>query len=76
MQVLPTGQGVLGGSSNLNLERVGQTVANAAIASLGDGGGVTLYTLRSAHLLADVAGIDAHDAHRGVGAVMAAGHVA
>lgn len=56
VQVLPTGQGVVGGSSNLNLERVGQTVANAAIATLGDGGGVTLYTLRSAHLLADVAG--------------------
>lgn len=56
VQVLPTGQGTLGASSNLNLERVGQTVANAAIATLGDGGGVTLYTLRSAHLLADVAG--------------------
>ena len=56
VQVLPTGQGTVGASSNLNLERVGQTVANAAIATLGDGGGVTLYTLRSAHLLADVAG--------------------
>ncbi|TAL13674.1 MAG: hypothetical protein EPN99_15085 [Frankiales bacterium] len=56
VQVLPTGQGTVGGSSNLNLERVGQTVANAALATLGDGGGVTLYTLRSAHLLADVAG--------------------
>ncbi|TBR15003.1 MAG: hypothetical protein EPO57_10765, partial [Chitinophagaceae bacterium] len=30
VQVLPTGQGTVGGSSNLNLERVGQTVANAA----------------------------------------------
>lgn len=56
VQVLPTGRGVVGGSSNLNLERAGQTVANAAIATLGDGGGVTLYTLRSTHLLADVAG--------------------
>lgn len=56
VQVLPTGQGTVGASSNLNLERVGQTVANAALATLGDGGGVTLYTLRSAHLLADVAG--------------------
>jgi hypothetical protein len=56
VQVLPTGQGAVGGSSNLNLERVGQTVANAAIATLGDGGEITLYTLRSAHLLADVAG--------------------
>lgn len=56
VQVLPTGQGVVGASSNLNLERVGQTVANAALATLGDSGGVTLYTLRSAHLLADVAG--------------------
>ena len=56
VQVLPTGQGTVGGSSNLNLEWAGQTVANAAIAALGDAGGVTLYTLRSAHLLADVAG--------------------
>ena len=56
VQVLPSGQGTVGGSSNLNLERLGQTVANAAVATLGDGGGVTLYTLRSAHLLADVAG--------------------
>ena len=56
VQVLPTGQAALGSSSNLNLERTGQTVANAAIATLGDGGSVTLYTLRSTHLLADVAG--------------------
>ena len=56
VQVLPSGQGALGASSNLNLERVGHTVANAAIATLGNGGAVTLYTLRSAHLLADVAG--------------------
>lgn len=56
VQVLPTGRGTVGGSSNLNLERAGQTVANAAIATLGDQGSVTLYTLRSAHLLADVAG--------------------
>ena len=56
VQVLPAGQGTVGASSNLNLERRGQTVANAAIATLGDGGAVTLYTLRSAHLLADVAG--------------------
>lgn len=56
VQVLPTGSGTVGGSSNLNLERVGQTIANAAIATLGTGGGVTLYTLRSTHLLADVAG--------------------
>ena len=56
VQVLPTGRAALGSSSNLNLERAGQTVANAAIATLGDGGSVTLYTLRSTHLLADVAG--------------------
>ncbi|MEX2290194.1 MAG: hypothetical protein WD794_07705 [Mycobacteriales bacterium] len=56
VQVLPTGSGTLGGSSNLNLERPGQTVANAAVATLGEGGLVTLYTLRSTHLLADVAG--------------------
>ncbi len=56
VQVLPTGRATLGASSNLNLERAGQTVANAAFATLGDGGTVSLYTLRSTHLLADVAG--------------------
>lgn len=56
VQALPTGQGEPGAFSNLNLERPGQTVANAALATLGDGGAVTLYTLRSTHLLADVAG--------------------
>ncbi len=56
VQVLPEGQGTVGSSSNLNLERPGQTIANAALATLGDGGRVTLYTLHAAHLLADVAG--------------------
>lgn len=56
VQVLPSGQGTVGSSSTLNVERSGQTVANAALATLGDGGGVTLYTLHGTHLLADVAG--------------------
>jgi hypothetical protein len=56
VQVLPTGSAEVGGSSNLNLERAGQTVAAAAIGGLGAGEQVSLYTARSTDLLADVSG--------------------
>jgi len=56
VQVLPTGRAAFGSSSNLNVERPGQTIANAAIASLGDGDGFSLFTQSGTHLLADTAG--------------------
>ena len=57
VQVLPTdGAAAAGSSSNLNVERAGHTIANAALATLGAGGRTTLYTARATHLLADVSG--------------------
>lgn len=43
-------------TSVLNIERPGQTIANASYATLGDNGAVTISTLRSSQLIADAAG--------------------
>ncbi|NMM33673.1 MAG: DUF1524 domain-containing protein, partial [Phycicoccus sp.] len=56
VQVYPTDLGVVGASSNLNVERVGQTIPNLVTVPLGNGGRVTLYTQGGGHLLADVFG--------------------
>ncbi len=56
VQVLPAGEGPPGGYSNLNLDRAGQTIPNAAVSPLGVGGELRLYTLNATHLLADTAG--------------------
>lgn len=56
VQAFPTGQATAGGSSNVNITRPGQVVANSALTTLGDGGSFTLYTSRSTHLVADVFG--------------------
>ena len=56
VQVYPTGQGTAGATSNLNVERAGQTRPNAVFTGLGTAGQVTLYTLTGGHLVADVAG--------------------
>jgi hypothetical protein len=55
VQALPAG-GTFGTSSTLNVERAGQTIANATIATLGVGGRVSLFTQSGAHVLADVFG--------------------
>src|SRR5690606_36505495 len=55
VQVLPAG-GAIGTSSTLNVERVGQTIPNATIATLGAGGQVSLFTQSGTDLLADVGG--------------------
>ena len=52
--VHPTGTG-RPNASNLNY-RQGQTIANAAIARVGVGGQICLYTFGSTHLIVDVAG--------------------
>ena len=44
------------GASNLNVERAGQTVPNLVIVPVGAGGAVSLFALRSVHLIADVLG--------------------
>ena len=43
-------------TSNLNVEHAGQTIANLVIVPLGTGGSVSLYALKSVHLVADVLG--------------------
>jgi hypothetical protein len=52
--VHPTGTG-RPNASNLNYKQ-GQTIANAAIARVGAGGQICLYTFGSTHLIVDVAG--------------------
>jgi hypothetical protein len=56
VQVLPTGQAVLGSSSNLNVEYAGQTIANQVTVPLGDGGKVSLFMPGGGHAIADVFG--------------------
>ena len=53
--VWPTGQ-ERPNASNLNLERVGQTIPNLVVVPVGAGGRVSLYAQSAVHLLADVAG--------------------
>ena len=55
IQALPTGLGTPGASSNLNVERVGQTIANMVIVPVGPGG-VSLYTQSGTHLVVDLLG--------------------
>lgn len=43
-------------ASNVNVNGAGQTVAAAAVTTVGQGGSVSLYSYSSAHVLADVAG--------------------
>ena len=53
--VWPTGQ-AQPGTSNLNVERVGQQIANAALVGVGSGDRISLFTSGGAHLIVDVAG--------------------
>lgn len=56
VQLFPAGRGTAGSSSNLNMEAAGQTIPNAVIVPIGDGGAVTVFTQVGTHVLADVAG--------------------
>ncbi len=56
VQVLPTGRATLGATSTLNVESAGQTIPNAAYATLGDDAKISLYTQRGGQLLADATG--------------------
>jgi acetyl esterase/lipase len=55
VQVLPCGAAP-GGSSNLNTEAAGQTIAGLAFVRFGDDGRVCVFAQRSAHLVVDVQG--------------------
>ncbi|SFK19192.1 Protein of unknown function [Cellulomonas sp. KH9] len=56
VQVLPTGSGELGASSNLNVYRTDQTVSNLVTVPIGEDGKVTLFNVVGGHLIADVQG--------------------
>ena len=57
VQVVPTGGSTaFGASSNLNVDRAGQTVPNLVIVPLGADGSVTFYSQQGTQLVADVAG--------------------
>ena len=57
VQAVPTGGATaLGASSNVNIDRTGDTTANSVIVPVGSGGNVTLFTHAGADLVADVVG--------------------
>jgi hypothetical protein len=57
VQVVPTGGSTpLGASSNLNVERAGQTIANLVMVPIGADGSVTLYAQHATHLVVDIEG--------------------
>ena len=56
VQAFPTGAGTPGASSNLNIERTGQTLANLVTVPIGGDGTITLYSQSGGHLLFDVTG--------------------
>jgi hypothetical protein len=57
IQAIPTGgTTALRSSSNLNVDRAGETMANTVIVPIGANGTVTLFTQSGAHLVADVVG--------------------
>lgn len=56
LQALPTGSGVPGASSNVNVTGAGQTSANLATVPVGVDGTITLYDVAGAHLIADLQG--------------------
>ena len=52
----PASSAQFGAWSNLNIARIGETVANAAIANLGTGGSIDVHTSAATHLLFDASG--------------------
>ncbi len=56
VQAFPTGAGTPGSSSNVNVERTGQTIANAITVPIGADGTITLYSQSGTHLLVDITG--------------------
>lgn len=56
LQVLPTGVGVVGASSTLNLDLGGVTLPNAAFTPLGNGGQLTVHSTFETDLVIDVFG--------------------
>jgi hypothetical protein len=58
VQAVPIGLASIGSSSNLNVERPGQTIANLAVVPVAEGGGpISLFTQSGTHLVADLLGV-------------------
>jgi hypothetical protein len=55
VEVVPAGS-PLGGTSTVNAESAGQTIANSMTVPVGTGGAITLFTERGGHLIVDVFG--------------------
>ena len=71
VQVIPTGgTTALRASSNINVDRAGETTANTVVVPLGTNGTVTLFSQSGTHLVADVVGYftgsSAHSATTGL----------
>jgi len=60
VQAFPTGVGLPGTSSNLNVEQAGQTIANAVTVPIGVDGAITLFTQSGTHLVLDITGYFVH----------------
>jgi hypothetical protein len=56
VQVFPTGRASVGSSSNLNVERPGETIANLVTAPVGVDGTVTFFLQGGGHVIADLFG--------------------
>ncbi len=56
LQAYATRAGTPGASSNVNVERAGQTVAGAAVVPVGADGSITVYSHGGAHVVVDVTG--------------------
>lgn len=56
VQLLPTRSAALGGFSNLNIDRAGQTRANMAVVPIGEGGAISIHSIAEGHIVVDLLG--------------------
>ena len=61
LQVYPHAWGVIGGSSNLNVDGAGQTIANLVVVPVGADGKIAVYDFAGSHVVADVFGYFVED---------------
>ncbi len=55
-QVLPTGGAALGSSSNLNIDRAGQSISNHVVIPVGPDGSITIFSQTGGHVIVDLTG--------------------
>jgi hypothetical protein len=61
LQVYPHAWGVIAGSSNLNVDGAGQTIANLVVVPVGADGKIAVYDFAGSHVVADVFGYFVED---------------